>query len=162
MQWVCSDVTRDTNWQEQVQRADWVIDTVGILFENPRKETYQRLILTPVKNQLFLAQQKSQLSFIYFSQYCSFPFEKIYGCQIGSGGTNPPRSRRSSNFYPSLLVGQERTGTILFSKCIYFLRKSLLKNLFIGYDPVPVAEMAQEIVHVLEGGNSIYTHRRTR
>ncbi|MEM5252746.1 NAD-binding protein, partial [Enterococcus faecalis] len=23
-------------------------------------------------------------------------------------------------------------------------------------------EMAQEIVHVLEGGNSIYTHRRTR
>ena len=27
----------DTNWQEQVQRADWVIDTVGILFENPRK-----------------------------------------------------------------------------------------------------------------------------
>ncbi|MGO0289867.1 NAD-binding protein, partial [Enterococcus faecalis] len=37
-----------------------------------------------------------------------------------------------------------------------------LKNLFIGYDPVPVAEMAQEIVHVLEGGNSIYTHRRTR
>lgn len=25
-----------------------------------------------------------------------------------------------------------------------------------------VAEMAQEIVHVLEGGNSIYTHRRTR
>ncbi|MEM5041706.1 NAD-binding protein, partial [Enterococcus faecalis] len=24
------------------------------------------------------------------------------------------------------------------------------------------AEMAQEIVHVLEGGNSIYTHRRTR
>ena len=65
-------------------------------------------------------------------------------------------------FYPSLLVGQERTGTILFSKCIYFLRKSLLKNLFIGYDPVPVAEMAQEIVHVLEGGNSIYTHRRTR
>ena len=77
------------------------------------------------------------------------------------GGTNPPRSRRSSDFYPSLLVGQERTGTILFSKCIYFLRKSLLKNLFIGYDPVPVAEMAQEIVHVLEGGNSIYTHRRT-
>ena len=38
MQWVCSDVTRDTNWQEQVQRADWVIDTVGILFENPRKK----------------------------------------------------------------------------------------------------------------------------
>ena len=40
-----------------------------------------------------------------------------------------------------------------------FLRKSLLKNLFIGYDPVPVAEMAQEIVHVLEGGNSIYTQK---
>ena len=38
VQWVCSDVTRDTNWQEQVQRADWVIDTVGILFENPRKK----------------------------------------------------------------------------------------------------------------------------
>ena len=38
VQWVCSDVTHDTNWQEQVQRADWVIDTVGILFENPRKE----------------------------------------------------------------------------------------------------------------------------
>ena len=81
VQWVCSDVTRDTNWQEQVQRADWVIDTVGILFENPRKKkTYQRLILTPVK------------------KISSFPFEKIYGCQIGSGGTNPPRSRRSSNF----------------------------------------------------------------
>lgn len=59
MQWVCSDVTRDTNWQEQVQRADWVIDTVGILFENPRKKkTYQRLILTPVKNQLFFSTTK--------------------------------------------------------------------------------------------------------
>lgn len=32
-------------------------------------------------------------------------------------------------FYPSLLVGQERTGTILFSKCIYFLRKSPFKEL---------------------------------
>ncbi len=60
VQWVCSDVTHDTNWQEQVQRADWVIDTVGILFENPRKKkTYQRLILTPVKKiSSFLAQQK--------------------------------------------------------------------------------------------------------
>ena len=67
MQWVCSDVTHDTNWQEQVQRADWVIDTVGILFENPRKKkTYQRLILTPVKKSALFSTTKSQLSFYLF------------------------------------------------------------------------------------------------
>ena len=119
VQWVCSDVTHDTNWQEQVQRADWVIDTVGILFENPRKENLSTANSDASEKSALFSTTKSQLSF-YLFQPILFPFEKIYGCQIGSGGTNPPRSRRSSNFYPSLLVGQERTGTILFSKCIYF------------------------------------------
>ena len=114
-----SDVTRDTNWQEQVQRADWVIDTVGILFENPRKNLSTANSDASEKISSF-STTKSQLSFIYFSQYCSFPFEKIYGCQISSGGTNPPRSRRSSDFYPSLLVGQERTGTILLVNVFIF------------------------------------------
>ena len=59
VQWVCSDVTRDTNWQEQVQRADWVIDTVGILFENPRKENLSTANSDASENQLFLAQQKA-------------------------------------------------------------------------------------------------------
>ncbi len=67
MQWVCSDVTRDTNWQEQVQRADWVIDTVGILFENPRKRNLSTANSdASEKISSFLAQQKSQLSFYLF------------------------------------------------------------------------------------------------
>ena len=66
MQWVCSDVTRDTNWQEQVQRADWVIDTVGILFENPRKENLSTANSDASEKSALLAQQKSQLSFYLF------------------------------------------------------------------------------------------------
>ena len=58
MQWVCSDVTHDTNWQEQVQRADWVIDTVGILFENPRKNLSTANSDASEKSAL-LAQQKA-------------------------------------------------------------------------------------------------------
>lgn len=166
VQWVCSDVTRDTNWQEQVQRADWVIDTVGILFENPRKKkTYQRLILTPVKKiSSFLAQQKKPAKFLFISaNTVPFPLRKYMEAKLAAEELIHQEVAEAVIFYPSLLVGQERIGTILFSKCIYFFKKiSFLKNLFIGYDPVPVAEMAQEIVHVLEGGNSIYTHRRTR
>ena len=66
VQWVCSDVTHDTNWQEQVQRADWVIDTVGILFENPRKENLSTANSDASEKSALFSTTKSQLSFYLF------------------------------------------------------------------------------------------------
>ena len=78
MQWVCSDVTRDTNWQEQVQRADWVIDTVGILFENPRKENLSTANSDASEKSALFSTTKSQLSFYLFQPILFLSFEKIY------------------------------------------------------------------------------------
>ncbi len=109
VQWVCSDVTRDTNWQEQVQRADWVIDTVGILFENPRKKkTYQRLILTPVKKiSSFLAQQKKPAKFLFISaNTVPFPLRKYMDAKLAAEELIHQEVAEAVIFYPSLLVGQ--------------------------------------------------------
>ena len=84
VQWVCSDVTRDTNWQEQVQRADWVIDTVGILFENPRKRNLSTANSDASEKSALFSTTKSQLSFIYFSQYCSFPLRKYMDAKLAA------------------------------------------------------------------------------
>nr|WP_243465371.1 NAD-dependent epimerase/dehydratase family protein [Oenococcus oeni] len=35
--WVSSDILNDHEWQKYVKDADWIIDSVGILFENPKK-----------------------------------------------------------------------------------------------------------------------------
>ena len=85
MQWVCSDVTHDTNWQEQVQRADWVIDTVGILFENPRKKNLSTANSDASEKSALFSTTKKPAKFLFISaNTVPFPLRKYMDAKLAA------------------------------------------------------------------------------
>ncbi len=73
----------------------------------------------------FLAQQKKPAKFLFISaNTVPFPLRKYMDAKLAAEELIHQEVAEAVIFYPSLLVGQERTGTILLVNVFIFLRKS--------------------------------------
>lgn len=164
VQWVHSDILTDTDWQLYVDDADWVIDTIGIIFENRRKnKTYHRFILMPVEKILaYLKTSTHQPRLLFISaNNTALPLRRYMDAKFQAEQLILEHAKQNVVFYPSLVTGAERPNAELLGSLINFTKKIPLFNRLVrGYDPISNDRLAIEIVNVMEGKTSIYTKRR--
>lgn len=164
MTWLTSDILSDTTWQSAVKEADWVIDTIGILFEKKRKGiTYDRFIIEPVKLLLSYLESNNNKAHFLFISASAAPF--ILGNYLETKKRAEEMLKKSNIqhvvFYPSMVIGKGRFFDTLIGNTIIFLKKiPILKNILKDYAPVDRKVLSMEIVKVIEGGSLIYTERR--
>ncbi|MGX7150104.1 NAD(P)H-binding protein [Enterococcus ureasiticus] len=163
--WLRSDVLTDDHWHSAVQNADWVIDTIGILRENPSKHiTYKRFILEPVQIILaYLNTQATPAKFLFLSANSApFPLKKYMNAKLQAEQLIQEQAIKSVIIYPSLVVDKKRFSSVIGASAMNLLKKIPgVKKLTQGYDPISREHLAVEIANVIEGKASPYTHRRT-
>ncbi|MBO0468868.1 NAD(P)H-binding protein [Enterococcus plantarum] len=162
--WVRSDILTDTHWHSAVQKADWVIDAIGILREQPTKNvTYDRFILEPVRLILtYLNTQATPAKFLFLSANSApFPLRNYMNTKLQAEQLIKEQASEPVIIYPSLVVDKERFSSVISAAAINFLKKIPgIKKLTKRYDPISREQLAVEIANVLEGKPSVYTHRR--
>lgn len=162
--WVHSDILKDTVWQSTVDTSDWVIDTIGILFEKPKKEiTYEHLILEPATIiSTYLDQTNNRAKIIFLSANSApWPLRKYMDAKLSAEELIKEQNTQNIIIYPSLVIDQTRPFSIISAKLIQFSKKIPgLQQLVRGYDPIFRQKLAVEIANVIEGKPSIYTQRR--
>ncbi|MBO0441029.1 NAD(P)H-binding protein [Candidatus Enterococcus ikei] len=163
--WISSDILQDSHWQPYVHEADWVIDTIGILFEKRKKGiTYERFILTPVQTILsYLNEDHSHAQFLFLSaNNAPFPLRRYMDAKLQAEQLIKEQAEQSVIIYPSLVVDKKRFSSVISAFFIDVLKKIPgLRKVVQGYDPISREVLAHEIANVIEGKPSPYTHRRT-
>ncbi|MGX7243822.1 NAD-dependent epimerase/dehydratase family protein [Enterococcus quebecensis] len=162
--WIRSDVLTDNFWQSAVKEADWVIDAIGILKEDPSKNiTYTRFIYKPVQIILaYLNTQEHPAKFLFLSAN-SAPFflNQYMESKLQAEELIKKQTKQSIIFYPSLVVDKKRYSSIIGGNMIKLLKKIPgVRKLVQGYDPISRTALAVEISNVIEGNTSLYTQRR--
>lgn len=143
----------DTSWQQLIENSDWIIDCVGILFENRRKQiTYQNSSVLPAKK-LIDTITDSANNFLYISaNYAPF-FLKDYlatkkEVELYAQSRLGQRSvcvfpgliyskKRLSNYYPALII-----ANLIKTKHFNYLRK---------IRPISSQVFACEILKIIAG-----------
>lgn len=163
--WVRSDILNDTNWHKAVQQADWVIDTIGILFEHPRKGiTYDRFILSPVQLILdYLSTHNPTAHFLFISANSApFPLRNYMNAKLQAEQLIKASSLQYVIIYPSLVVDKKRYFSVISAFGINLLKAIPgIRKLVHGYEPISRETLAAEIANVIEGETSAYTQRQT-
>lgn len=163
--WVRSDILNDTNWHKAVQQADWVIDTIGILFEHPRKGiTYDRFILSPVQLILdYLSTHNPTAHFLFISANSApFPLRNYINAKLQAEQLIKASSLQYVIIYPSLVVDKKRYFSVISAFGINLLKAIPgIRKLVHGYEPISRETLAAEIANVIEGETSAYTQRQT-
>ncbi|WP_348921102.1 NAD(P)H-binding protein [Enterococcus rotai] len=165
VRWIRSDILIDTNWHKAVQQADWVIDTIGILFEHPRKGiTYDRFILTPVQLILdYLSTHNPAAHFLFISANSApFPLRNYMNAKLQAEQLIKSSSLQHVIIYPSLVVDKKRYFSVVSAFGINLLKVIPgIRKLVQGYEPISRETLAAEIANVIEGETSPYTQRQT-
>ncbi|MEI5990691.1 hypothetical protein A5881_002196 [Enterococcus termitis] len=163
--WFQSDILNDTQWHKAVQKTDWVIDTIGILFEHPKKDiTYDRFILTPVQLILdYLNTHNPSARFLFISANSApFPLRKYMDAKLQAEQLINENPQQHVIIYPSLVVDKQRYFSVISAAMIRLLKDIPgIKKLVHSYDPMSREKLAIEISNVIEGKNSAYTQRQT-
>ncbi|EOL45185.1 NAD(P)H-binding protein [Enterococcus caccae] len=163
--WFHSDILNDTYWHQVVQKSDWVIDTIGILFEHPRKKiTYDRFILTPVQLILdYLNTHNPSAHFLFISANSApFPLRKYMDAKLQAEQLIKENPQHHVIIYPSLVVDKQRYFSVISAAMIRSLKGIPgIKKLVRSYDPISREKLAIEISNVIEGKTSAYTQRQT-
>ncbi|OTN88532.1 hypothetical protein A5819_001013 [Enterococcus sp. 7E2_DIV0204] len=163
--WVRSDILNDTNWHKAIQQADWVIDTIGILFEHPRKGiTYDRFILSPVQLILdYLSTHNPTAHFLFISANSApFPLRNYMNAKLQAEQLIKASSLQYVIIYPSLVVDKKRYFSVISAFGINLLKAIPgIRKLVHGYEPISRETLAAEIANVIEGETSAYTQRQT-
>ncbi|MFT8329671.1 MAG: NAD(P)H-binding protein [Oenococcus oeni] len=162
--WVSSDILNDHEWQKYVKDADWIIDSVGILFENPKKNiTYDRFIVQPVREITgFLKNNKSKNRFLFISANKGpFIFRKYMEAKYLAEKITKRQNKNNLIVYPGLVFDSAKTSSIVITLPLRILSHiPLLNKVIIGYLPIKRVTLAKEISKIIDGGQSIYTKRR--
>ncbi|ALS02623.1 NAD-binding protein [Enterococcus silesiacus] len=163
--WFRSDILNDTYWHKALQEADWVIDTIGILFEHPRKKiTYDRFILTPVQLILdYLNTHNPSAHFLFISANSApFPLRKYMDAKLQAEQLIKENAQPHVIIYPSLVVDKKRYFSVISAFGIKVLKAIPgIKKLVRAYEPISREKLAIEINSVVEGKSSAYTQRQT-
>lgn len=148
-----ANLLSDRSWQQLVKSSDWVIDCVGILFENRRKQiTYQTSSVLPAKKLIDTLANTSG-NFLYISaNYAPF-FLKDYlatkkEVELYAYSRLGQRAvcvfpgliyskKRLSNYYPALII-----ANLIKTKHFNYLRK---------IRPISSQVFACEILKIIAG-----------
>lgn len=165
--WVKSDLTKDQTWQDAVQNADWIIDAIGILFEKPKQNiSYESAIILPLQNIThFLLKQQQPAKLIFISaNKAPFVLKKYMQAKIKAEKLlqqSDQRKLHSVIIYPGLVIDAAKPTTLIAEWGIHVLHHlPVFKQWVSGYLPVRRTVLAEEMVKVMQGGESIYTKRR--
>lgn len=164
VRWVESDILNDTRWEAELEKADWVIHTIGILFENRQKnQTYERFIVEPVRVILKAMKRLSwQGNFLFLSANHAPFFLNDYISAKRKAETLIRRVNSSYVIvYPGIVSDWERPLSMLTGTLIRMASKiPFVRELFQRYDVVSREVLAKEIVAIIQGGESPLTRRR--
>ena len=155
------DLFTDSNWIELVQNSDWLIDCVGILFENKAKNiTYYNNSVLPAQK-LIDTVVNTQTNFLFISANHAPFFLKNYLVakkEVEDYGKKQLSTRffcvftglvyskqRLSNYYPAIIL-----ATLLKFTPFSFLAK---------YRPIARNTFAKEILAIIQGKPSALLNR---
>ncbi|AZZ61014.1 NAD(P)H-binding protein [Oenococcus sp. UCMA 16435] len=162
--WVSSDILKDHEWQKYINGTDWLIDLIGILFENRKKNiTYDQFIVQPVReitNFLKTNKSKSKLLFISANKG-PFILKKYMQAKYLAEKIIQKQNKENLIVYPGLVFDSARPSSIAITLPLRILSHiPILNKLIIGYLPIKRVTLAKEINKIIDGEKSIYTSRR--
>lgn len=162
--WVHSDILQDTHWHSAVKHADWVIDTIGILWEHPNKKiTYDRFILQPVQLILdYLQKHNPTAEFLFISANSApLPLRKYMDAKLQAEQLIKDSSQPYTIVYPSFVVGKARFLSITGGRVITFMQKIPgVRKLVQNYTPISVRKTRSRTVEC-GGGENVALHATT-
>ncbi|MDN6900208.1 NAD(P)H-binding protein [Oenococcus sicerae] len=164
VEWVASDILVDDRWQKYVDQADWVIDAIGILFENRRKGlTYEKFMIEPVRKITDYLKNNQQTSRFLFISANKMPviLRKYMLAKYAAEKIVLAQNRHNTIIYPGMVYDRARLYSVILAAPLNVSKQlPLLKKLLAAYIPVRRDTLADEIVKVINGGSSSYQRRR--
>ncbi|GAB2024952.1 NAD-dependent epimerase/dehydratase family protein [Lactovum odontotermitis] len=160
VQWIKSDLMKDTLWQSVTRQADWVIDCIGILLEK-KGQTYQNSSVAPAKQIIhFLAslpaETRPKFLFVstkkmpwFFNGYLQAKFQVEAEMR-----RDLPDS--SIAVFPSLIYDKSRKWKLLQADVLKFLKMFRLMS---DYQPQTREFVADEVIKITLGKSSILSQR---
>lgn len=164
VEWVKSDLLNDTLWQTSTAEADWIIDAIGILFENPKKSlTYERLIVQPVQiltNYLTEHSSKARLLFLS-ANHAPFFLQNYMAAKKVAEKLVLKQQSGNRILYPSLVIDSARPFSVISGAFLSFTKKIPGLRFFSKpYDPMTRQQLANEVITILAEKDSRFAHRR--
>lgn len=139
------DQTRD--WRSLLKQADWVIDCVGILWPDRKKQlNYQNASIKPAKK-IITTIKKSKTKFLFISANAGFP-AYIKAKRTVEKYARQVLGKRAYVVYPGLIYDRTKKSTYYLGKILYVI--TFLPGLK-KYRPVKRKILAQEIEKILQG-----------
>mgnify|MGYP000239728055 CR=1 FL=1 len=165
VEWLKSDITQDKHWQPAVATADWVIDAVGILFENPRRgQTYQNASVQPAKRVIdFIADRRLPTHFLFISANQAPFFLKRYLAAklIVEHDLKRMLPDRSVCVYPNIIYDRARLYSYIPAVLLNLAgRFPVASGHLQSYRPISRRHFSREIGRILMRQKSPLTKRR--
>lgn len=148
-----ANLLADTSWQQLIETSDWVIDCVGILFENRRKQiTYQTSSVLPAKK-LIDTLANTSANFLYVSaNYAPF-FLKDYLAtkkEVELYAYNH-LGRRAVCVFPGIVYSKKRLSNYYPARIIASLIRTGHFNWLTKIRPISSQAFAHEILRIITG-----------
>lgn len=150
--WLSADVFEPKTWATVIQPTDYVIDSIGVLFENKAKRiTYEKFHYQAAELISVIAAKNKAHGLVYISAAIGIPFFDGYLKQKIRAETIVRKNFPSALIVkPNFMYGEQRKGTATIAKGIRLMKKIPLINYFLReIKPEKVNAMADEVIRLL-------------
>lgn len=152
VEWLSADVFDPKKWAEVIQPKDYVIDSIGILFEKKAQGiTYEKFHYQAAKLISEVAAKNKSRGLVYISAAIGLPFFSGYLTQKIRAEKIVRKNFPSALIVkPNFIYGEQRKGTAAIAKLIRLMKKIPLINYFFRkLQPEKVDTVANEVIHLL-------------
>ena len=144
------DLQRTGAWQVLLKEADWVIDCVGILWPDRKRQlNYQNASIKPAK-QIITTIKTSETKFLFISANAGPP-AYLKAKRIVEKYARQVLGKRAYVVYPGLIYDRTKKSTYYLGKILHVI--TFLPGLK-KYQPVERKILAQAIEKILQGKTS--------
>lgn len=148
-----ANLLADTSWQQLIETSDWVIDCVGILFENRRKQiTYQTSSVLPAKKLIDTLNNTSS-NFLYVSaNYAPFFLKDYLATKKEVELYAQSRlGQRAVCVFPGIVYSKKRLSNYYPARIIANLIRTGYFNWLTKIRPISSQAFAHEILNIITG-----------
>lgn len=152
VEWLSADVFELKSWATVIQSTDYVIDSIGILFEKKTKEvTYEKFHYQAAKLISEVTRKNKACGLVYISAAIGVPFFSGYLTQKVRAEKIVCKNFPSAIIIkPNFMYGEQRTGTVMMAKLICAMKKiPLINSFFKELKPEKVDTVANEVIQLL-------------
>ena len=152
VEWFSADVFEPKTWAEVIQPMDYIIDSIGILFEKKTKGiTYEKFHYQAAKLISEVAAKRKAHEMVYISAEIGVPFFSGYLTQkIRAEKIVRKNFPSAIIFKPNFMYGEQRKGTNSIAKVIYLMKKiPLIAYFFRELKPERVDTVANKVIQLL-------------